>query len=180
LQKRHERFDVVCIEHAADRQGTQRCVIDLDGDGAIAVELVRHFGESSAFKSYLALLPGHGLLHIDGDRVSRYTVSVNADLVSSVDPHCTRRQSAQSGLRRLPGAHGDASLNDRHDGRIGSAVNIDLSSQSEYVRIASRDAKTPLVVSRYHKECLTSRNLDHPLAARIPNRHRRIRVEMEL
>jgi hypothetical protein len=37
--------------------------------------------------------------------------------------------------------------------------------------IASRDPKAPLVVSRNRKERLTSRNLDHPLAAGVPNRN---------
>ena len=44
----------------------KRCVIDLDGDWAIAVELVRHLAEWSSLKSYLLLQPGQGLLHVDG------------------------------------------------------------------------------------------------------------------
>ena len=46
--------------------------------------------------------------------------------------------------------------------------------------IASRDPKAPVVVSRNREERLTSRNLDHPLAAGVPNCNGRIRVEMKL
>ena len=81
------------------------------------------------------------------------------------------RLSSWPWLRRLSGEYGDASLNYRHNGRIGSTVGIKLGSHGEHMYIARRNPKAPVIVSGNREKRLTSCNLDHPLAAGVSNRN---------
>src|SRR5262245_37351123 len=123
--------------------------------------------------------PGDRLLHIDGDRLSRHTVGVNLHLVSRIDTHCTRRKSGRV-RRRFSSEHGNGPFNYRDNRRSGFTVDVKLGPYSEYLGIARRDPKAPVIVSRNREERLPSRELDHPLAAGVPSRHSRIRVETKL